>query len=127
MHKNAGVDTAAYVVAGVGRSASTAVGAAVRDSRVKAIVLASAAPDPVDRGFLLGRVEKLQLPIFIQVAPEDLVELFYYADALYQAGDRKRSRVSESRARGRFAEQFRHDPGSNARLRQWLASTWPAP
>jgi dienelactone hydrolase len=119
------VDTTRYVAGGIGRSAGIAMRAAELDPRVRAIILASAEPPQVNRGVVLGRAERLQRPTFLQVAPEDLVDLYYYTDALYQAGEHKYSRVSESKAQGRGAEQFRHDSRNNSRLRLWLQSVKP--
>jgi hypothetical protein len=120
------VDTQRRIVVGTGFTAGAALRAAEHDDRFEAVVLASAEPARVDRGILLGRVAKIRRPMFLQTAPEDLVDLYYYTDALYQAGDRRASRVSSGVASGRFAEQFRRDPASGARLRRWFAERAPA-
>lgn len=114
------VDTTRRIVAGAGFTAGPALRAAELSPAFGAVILASAEPARVDRGVLLARVKRLERPLFIQTAPEDLVDLYYYSDALYQAGDRRRSRVSSGVAGGRFAEQFRNDPKSGARLRAWV-------
>jgi hypothetical protein len=115
------VDTAHAIVVGVGFTARAAVRAAELRSEFRGIVLASAEPARVDRGMMIASVERTRTPTFLQTAPEDLVDLYYFADALYQAGDRKTSRVSSGTAAGRYAEQFNNDPRSGTRLRQWLA------
>jgi len=114
------VDTTHAVIVGAGFTARAAVRAAELRPDFRAIVLASAEPARVDRGLLIGSVARVQRPIFFQTAPEDLVDLYYYTDALYQAGDRRASRVSSGTSIGRYAEQFNHDPKSGLRLRQWL-------
>lgn len=115
------VDTTHAIVVGAGFSARAAVRAAELEPGFRAIVLASAEPARVDRGMMIGSVERAARPMFVQTAPEDLVDLYYFSDALYQASDRRASRVSSGSAQGRYAEQFRHDPRSGTRLRQWLA------
>jgi pimeloyl-ACP methyl ester carboxylesterase len=119
------IDASAVLVVGSGAMSFVAVQAAEADSRVKAVVLASAEPARVDRGPMLAAVARLQRPLFLQIAPEDLVDLYYFTDALYQAGDRRRSRVSNAKSPGRYAEQFRNDPKSGQRLEQWLADVLP--
>lgn len=118
-------DTTRYLVGGVCESAGIALRVAERDPRVRGVLLVSADPPDVQRGVILGRVERTKRPTFLQIAPEDLVFLYYYTDALYQAGDLRTSRVSESKRQGRGAVQFRHDSASNRRLRGWLQSFKP--
>jgi hypothetical protein len=121
------VDTTRALVVGAGFTAHAAVRAAELRPEFRAIVLASAEPALVDRGMMLAAVERTRRPMFLQTAPEDLVDLYYFSDALYQAGERRISRVSSGVATGRYAEQFRSDPLSGARLRQWLVdlrSAW---
>lgn len=120
------VDTTRALIVGAGFTARAAVRAAELRPAFRAIVLASAEPARVDRGLMLGSVERTKRPMFLQTAPEDLVDLYYFTDALYQAGDRRGSRVSSGTSVGRYAAQFNHDPKSGARLRQWLAELTPA-
>lgn len=114
------VDTTRAIVVGAGFTARAAVRAAELKPEFRAIVLASAEPARVDRGMMIASAERAARPMFVQTAPEDLVDLYYFSDALYQASDRRASRVSSGLAAGRYAEQFRNDPKSGARLRQWL-------
>lgn len=115
------VDTTRAIVVGVGFTARAAVRAAELRPEFRAIVLASAEPARVDRGMMIASVERAARPMFLQTAPEDLVDLYYFSDALYQAADRRASRVSSGVSSGRYAEQLRSDPMSGARFRQWLA------
>jgi pimeloyl-ACP methyl ester carboxylesterase len=120
------IDSARTVVVGVGFSARAALLAAEQQPNFRAIVLASAEPARVDRGMMIASVERLRRPLFLETAPEDLVDLYYFSDALYQAGDRKASRVSSGAATGRYAAQFNHDATSGPRLRKWLREVIPA-
>jgi len=120
------VDTNRVLLVASGEMVHSAMSAAATDPRVKAVVLASPEPARVDRGVLLGLVAAARKPLFVQTAPEDLVDLYYYADALYQAGDRKLSRVSSGTEVGRFVEQFQTDQKSGARLEHWLGEIMPA-
>ncbi len=113
------VDTLGYVVAGVGRTASIAVEAATLDRRVQALLLLSPNPSPVDRGLTRARIAALQRPIFFSNAPEDY-PMFELTDALYQAGNRSRSRVADARAPGHGAQPLRGDPTAAPRLIRWL-------
>jgi hypothetical protein len=119
------IDSTRAIVVGAGFTARAAVRAAELQPNFRAIVLASAEPARVDRGMMLAAVERTRRPTFYQTAPEDLVDLYYFTDALYQAGDRRTSRVSSGKAAGRYAEQFNHDATSGPRLRQWLRGIFP--
>ncbi len=120
------VDTTRSVIVGVGFTARAALRAAELQPHFRAIVLASPEPARVDRGLMIASMARLKRPAFIQTAPEDLVQLYYFADALYQAGDRRGSRVSSGKSVGRFAAQFNRDGPSGVRLRRWLADVMPA-
>lgn len=119
------VDSTRYLVVGVGASVTMAVEAATLDPRVKALLLVSPAPAPVDRGLTRARVEQLGLPVFFQIAPDDYAATYAITDALYQAGDRSGSRVVEARAGGRALIQFRYDPSLAARFLTWLDAALP--
>ncbi len=119
------VDTTRYVVAGVGRTASIAVEAASLDPRARALVLLSPDPEPVDQGSTRAWIRRMQRPIFFSSAPEDLMR-FAVTDALYQAGDRARSRVADARAAGHGGQPFRGDPTATPRLIRWLDEQWAA-
>jgi dienelactone hydrolase len=121
------VDTTRAIVVGAGFTARAAMRAAELRPEFRAAVLASPEPAKVDRGLMLASVERVGRPLFLQTAPEDLVDLYYFTDALYQAGDRRASRVSSSVSPGRYAEQFNNDPASGRRLREWLAEVGFAP
>ena len=122
------VDSTRYLVVGVGASATMAVEAAALDPRVKALLLVSPAPAPVDRGLTRARLARLHLPVFFQVAPDDFDASLAVTDVFYQAGDRAASRVVESGTGGQGLDQFRYDPGLAGRFLTWLDATLrPAP
>ncbi len=121
------VDSTRYLVVGVGASATMAVEAAALDPRVKALLLVSPAPAPVDRGATRARLAQLGLPVFFQAAPDDFDPTCAITDVLYQASDRAASRVVESRRGGRGLTQFRHDPTLAARFLAWLDVTLSPP
>ncbi len=117
------VDTTRVLVAGVGPTTAIAVEAATLDRRVKALLLVSAAPPLTDRGVTRARLARLQMPVFFQNAPEDFNESYEINEALYQAGNRSASRVSEATTSGRGLRQFRTDPQAVRRLLTWLDGT----
>jgi hypothetical protein len=117
------VDSTRYVVVGVAASATMAVEAATLDARVKALLLVSPAPAPVDRGPTRARLARLRPPVFFQIAPDDFETTYAITDALYQAGDRSASRVAESTMSGRSLAQFRDDPTLAPRFLAWLDAT----
>jgi alpha-beta hydrolase superfamily lysophospholipase len=117
------VDSTRYLVVGVGASATMAVEAATLDPRVKALLLVSPAPEPVDRGPTRARLAQLGLPVFFQAAPDDFDPACAITDILYQAGDRSASRVVDSTRGGRGLAQFRNDPALAARFLAWLDAT----
>ena len=120
------VDTSAYLAVGVGASASVAVEAATFDRRVRALLLVSPTPAPVDRGTTCAWLARLQLPAFFQIAPEDFVATWEITDALYQAGNRPASRVVDSGGPGHGAAQFEADPALARRFNSWLDGVLPA-
>ena len=117
------VDSTRYLVAGAGASATMAIEAATLDPRVKALLLVSPAPAPVDRGFTRARLAQLRLPVFFQIAPDDFDATYAITDALYQAGDRSASRVAESTMAGQNLAQFRYDRTLTGRFLTWLDAT----
>jgi tetratricopeptide (TPR) repeat protein len=119
------IDTTRFLLAGVGATVPIAVEAAELDARVPALVLMSPAPAAVERGTLRERVRRLQRPIYFSSAPEDFPQ-FEVTDALYQAGDRARSRVGDVNAPGTGARPFRRDSKALHRLVEWLDETMPA-
>jgi len=118
-------DTSRCLVVGVGSTAPIAVEAAGLDPRVPALLLLSPAPAAVDRGWMREQIRRLQRPIYFSSAPEDFPR-FEVTDALYQAGDRGRSRVADVSAAGSGARPYRRDPAAVRRLIAWLAETFPA-
>ena len=127
VRRTTSVDSTRYLVVGVGASATMAVEAATLDPRVKALLLVSPAPVPVDRGVTRARLARLHLPVFFQIAPDDFDATYTITDALYQAGNRGASRVVESSMGGQGLAQFRADPVLAARFLAWLDATLPPP
>lgn len=121
---SASIDTTRYVVAGVGLTAPIAAEAAQLDERVQALVLLSPAPAEVERGTLRERIRRLQMPVYFASAPEDFLQ-FETTEALYQAGDRPRSRVADVKGAGSGARPFRRDAPAVQRLVTWLNETMP--
>jgi hypothetical protein len=120
----ASVDTSSYLVAGVGRTAAIAVQTAELDRRVKALLLLSPKPEPVSRGPMRARLARLQLPAYFLSGAADQRD-FPVTDALYQAGNRRLSRVTEVRSAAQGARLFRHDPAQAERFIGWLKETFP--
>jgi dienelactone hydrolase len=119
-------DTSRYLVVGAGTASAIAVEAAALDRRVAALLLVSPTPALVDEAEMLGRLERLQLPMFVQQAPEDPFSVNALSDALYQAGNRPASRVVDATSSGRGAAQFRNDPELVPRFVTWLGSALPS-
>lgn len=117
------VDTTRYLVVAEGPAATMAVLAATLDRRVKALLLASPAPAPVDRGAMRALVARLRLPVFFQITPEEYEATYEITDVLYQAGNRGASRVVEASQSGHGLTQFRSDPALAARFLSWLDAT----
>lgn len=119
-------DSTAALVVGVGPSAGAAIEAASRDPRYRALMLVSPLPSPVERGPLAARIAAMRRPIFFQLGLEDGLESGPATELLYQAGDRRASRVSDARGAGTFAQQFRDDPSIAPRFTRWLSDEFPA-
>jgi hypothetical protein len=115
--KNA--DTTEVVVAASRAIALSGAIAAQRNPRVRALILLSPDPDPVDRGALLASIAKRPLPLFLQQTAEEFPN-FPYMERLYNAADRPASRISEARVMGRGAVAFRFDSRVTPRFVSWL-------
>jgi hypothetical protein len=112
-------DTSGYVLV-VSRSLALAgAQAAVQDRRVRALVLLSPNPDPVERGELVATLAKRKLPVFIQQTIEDYVNA-EITDAAYHASAESASRVSDGHSGGHGAIAFKMDSRVSPRFRQWL-------
>jgi tetratricopeptide (TPR) repeat protein len=118
-------DSTRYLVIGAGTATAIAVEAAELDRRARALLLVSPLPDAAERAPMLGRVGRLQLPVFLQSAPEDDFAVPLFSDALYQAGNHSASRVADATSEGRGAAQFRADDRLMKRFTEWLASALP--
>jgi dienelactone hydrolase len=118
LRAEAQADTTRALAIGVGAMAPALVEAADLEARFTALVLVSPSVAWVDRGAALDRLRRLQLPLFLQVGPEDQLERAFL-DSLYRASPERESRVSEARAVGSGVTQFGREPGSCTRLVRW--------
>jgi pimeloyl-ACP methyl ester carboxylesterase len=125
--RTARVDTARYVVVGVGPTVTMAVEAALVDPRVKALLLVSPAPAPVDRGLVRASLARLHMPVFFQIGPERSTATYRITDVFYRAGNQPASRVVETRMGGTHLAQFQNDPELARRLLAWLDVTLRPP
>lgn len=100
--------------------------AAARDRRIRALVLLSPNPDPVDRGEFVATLAKRPIPVFLQQTMEDFPN-FELMDRAYQVTDRGASRVSEGRAAGHGAIAFKQDHRVTPRFTQWLKDALAPP
>lgn len=101
-----------------GTLAFSAAQAAARDPRFAAVMLITPAPAAVDRGALRASFQKSAVPLFIQVAPED-VEAMLLADRLAGSLPLKQTRVADTNQSGRSAALFRADRKAVERLLTW--------
>lgn len=116
---SAKTDTSGVVLV-VSRSLALAgAQAAVQDRRIRALVLLSPDPDPVDRGELMATLAKRKLPVFIQQTIEDYANA-EITDAAYHASAESASRVSDGHSGGHGAIAFKMDTRVTPRFRQWL-------
>lgn len=118
------VDTSSYVIGASRSAAAIGIEAARLDPRVRALLLLSPTPSPVDLGPLAARHGALRRPVFFQVAPADFA-VRDPVEVLYHAGDERASRVSDSDRIGRGPTVFRQDPRLMPRLLLWLRESWP--
>jgi dienelactone hydrolase len=119
------IDTTSYLVIGSQASASIAVEAAALDARARPIVILSPYPSPVDRGSMRARLKALGAPVFFEIPGADRAT-FPLAEALYDATDRRASRIAESEWPGEAATVFRRDLTALPRLLRWIDESWPA-
>ncbi|MEO5989357.1 MAG: hypothetical protein ABIU54_14935, partial [Candidatus Eisenbacteria bacterium] len=111
-------------VGATGTLALAAVQATARDTRFAAVLLITPAPAAVDRGTLRATLEKSAVPVFIQVAPEE-IEATMFADRLAASLPMKQSRVADTNQQGRGAAIFRADPKAVGRLLMWCKGVPP--
>lgn len=124
--QEAGADSTRALVVAAGATAALAVEAAEFDHSIRALLLVSPAPPPTDRGATAWRLARLQLPAFYQVAPEDYDTSYEITEALYQSGNRARSRQVDAKVPGHGMEVFRNDPTLTTRFLAWLDGAWSA-
>ena len=120
------VDTTSVLVGGGGSISLSAARAAADDRRVKALLLMSPDPDPVDRGYLRATLARRPMPVFFQQTPEDFPN-FEFTDMDYHATNESASRVSDARAFGHGPNAFRVDPKVAPRFLEWLSDAMKAP
>jgi len=128
--KFAPLDTTRITVVGVHDGVTTAVRAATLLPRARALLLISPIPTLIELGPAHARLEKLNRPVFIQLAMDEGY-MFHssdiYMDALYRGGDASRSRIVEARLLGGGPTLFRRDPTLWPRIEEWLHSALSAP
>jgi hypothetical protein len=120
------VDTANVVLVASGEMAMAAAEAAERDRRVRALVLLSPDPDPVDFGVLPATLARRPLPTFFQQTAEDWPH-FEITDLALHAARERFSRISDARSPGVGAVAFQHDARVTPRFTQWLREALAAP
>jgi hypothetical protein len=120
------VDTGTVVLVASGEMAVAAAEAAARDRRVRALVLLSPDPAPVDRGVLPATLARRPLPTFFQQTAEDFPN-YEFTDLALHAARERLSRISDARSPGVGAVAFRHDPRVAPRFTQWLKEALAAP
>ncbi len=113
-------DTSGFVLIAARSMALAGALAAEQDRRVRALVLLSPDPDPVDRGVLVATLAKRKLPVFIQQTMEDYPNADV-VDAAYHASVEAASRVSDGHSGGHGAIAFKMDPRVTPRFVQWLS------
>jgi len=112
-------DTSSFVLIASRSMALAGALAAEQDRRVRALVLLSPDPDPIDRGVLVATLAKRKLPVFIQQTMEDFPNA-EVIDAAYHASVESASRVSDGHSGGHGAIAFKMDPRVTPRFVQWL-------
>ena len=122
--REVGADSTQYLAVGVGTTGPIAVAAAVKDPRVRLMMLVSPTASPCERGALRAAVAAWKRPIYFQTAGEDL-SAADLIDLLYRATDMRVCRVAESDRPGTRAKLFRRDPQIMARFKQWMTESWP--
>jgi len=120
------LDTTAVLLGGGGSISLSVARAAADDRRVRALLLLSPAPDPVDRGYLRATLARRPMPVFFQQTPEDFPN-FEFTDMDYHATDQAASRVSDGHTFGRGPIAFRQDPKVTPRFLEWLSDAMKAP
>jgi hypothetical protein len=122
------VDTTRYLLVAGLRGATPAAEVAASDPRVRALLLVSPDPHPVDRGRAIARLAERRLPAFIANASTD-VNLYWMSvsDLLLHASDEPNSRIADSKHMGPGIMLFRNDPDAFPRFRRWLDETWARP
>ena len=124
--RETGSDTTQYLVVGVGVTGPIAIQAAARDRGVRALMVVSPSASPTDRGSLRAAISSLTCPIYFQTSPEDFTT-WDLIDALYEATDRRASRVADSEKFGTRAALFRRGGAIFTRFDRWLSEAWPRP
>jgi hypothetical protein len=124
--KEVPLDSSRYVVVASGGSAPIAAEAAELDRRIAALTFISPEVPPTERGPTRSRLSRLQLPAYFQIAPDEK-ETYSTSEALFHAGDERRSRFAESNQMGHGPLQFHGDASVGARFTRWLREALPAP
>ena len=114
------LDTTRYVIVGVATTSVSAAEAARLDRRVRALLFVSPSASAVDRGPICADLGAARVPAFFQIALEEFDTSYDLTDLLYDAGNRRASRVVEGTQAGRGVAQFRTDATLLPRLVRWL-------
>lgn len=120
------VDARRALIGATGSLALAAAEMGCADPRVAGVLLITPAPAGVDRGRLRASLRASALPLFLQVAPED-VEATLLADRLAEWLPMKQTRVADTRQAGRSAAVFRGDAKAVGRLLTWWQDAPPRP
>lgn len=112
------VDSRNAAVGATGTLAFAAAQAAAREPRFTALLLVAPAPAAVDRGLLRASLLASAVPLFLQVAPEEL-EASLFADRLAASLPMRQCRVADTNQRGHGAAIFRADRQAVGRLLMW--------
>lgn len=120
------LDTSTVLLAACGDMVRPAAEAAAADRRVRALVLVSPDPDPVDRGVIPALLAKRPLPTYLQQTPEDFPN-YEFTDMDLHAAAERYSRISDAHAAGSGAVSFRQDPKVSPRFQEWLKLALSAP
>lgn len=120
-----GADPARVCVITEGSCAMGAALAARGDSRIRALLLASAAPSGAERGWLRATLADAAVPVFFQQGPEDVTgnEVM---DRIASLLPPRLVRIADSQSGGSGLALFRAGPATGQRFSDWVRGQWKA-
>lgn len=120
-----GADPARVCVITEGSCAMGAALAARGDSRIRALLLASAAPSGAERGWLRATLADAAVPVFFQQGPEDVTgnEVM---DRIASLRPPRLVRIADSQSGGSGLALFRAGPATGQRFSDWVRGQWKA-